>query len=345
MKTSAASDRLYRVLKNRICEKIYRGDYPDGENLPPERAMAENLKVSRVTVRKALAWLERDGIIERLQGCGNRVRLSIDGHQGTTDIIAVLAQAQNSFFATFIDHFQQTAERSDSLVLFKQNPVGEKLEDSLFKLYQKDIRNAVIWLENLEVDLEPLRRLRGLGMNMVFFDALVASPFADSVLLDNTEAIRTLLAALQRQGTRRVGYVGWASETISSAREREHAFVDLNPDPALLHTIPWPEKTSLQHHMERLAGRLQHDGNAPDALICGDGEIGIAARKAFAAIGLDSIRITSPDDYPEAKSLALTIYRQDFAQMAERTYRCLLQQNQPGWQASTYRIKGQLVSY
>lgn len=345
MKTSAETDRLYRVLKNRICEKIYRGDYADGENLPPERSLAESLMVSRVTVRKALALLERDRIIERLQGCGNRVRLSIDGYPGTTDIIAVLAQAQNSFFAAFIDHFQQAAERCDSLVLFKQHPLGEKLEDSVFKLYQKNIRNAVIWLENRPLDLEPIRRLRGLGMNMVFFDSPVASPFADSVLLDNTEAIRALLAALHVQGMKRVGYVGWASDTVSSAREREQAFLGLNPDPALLHTIPWSEKTALQRHMEHLAGQLRQDRNAPEALICGDGEIGIAASKAFSAIGLDSIRIASPDDYPQAKSLALTIYRQDFAQMAERTYRCLLQQNQPGWQAATHRIKGQLVSY
>ena len=345
MKTSAETDRLYRVLKNRICEKIYRGDYADGENLPPERALAENLMVSRVTVRKALALLERERIIERVQGCGNRVRLSIDGFPGTTDIIAVLAQAQNSFFASFIDHFQQAAERCDSLVLFKQNPHGEKLEDSVFKLYQKNIRNAVIWLENRPLDLEPMRRLRGLGMNMVFFDSPLASAFADSVLLDNTEAIRALLAALQRQGIERVAYIGWESDSVSSASERQHAFLGLKRDPALLHTIPWREKLSLQRHMARLAGQLQADGNAPEAIICGDGEIGVAASKALCAIGLNSIRIASPDDYPEAKSLALTIYRQDFAQMAEQTYRCLLQQNQPGWLAATYRIKGLLVSY
>ena len=345
MNTSSESDRLYRVLKNRICEKIYCGQYPDGENLPPERSIAENLNVSRVTVRKALALLERDGIIERVQGSGNRVSLSLDGYQGTTDIIAVLAHAQNSFFASFIDHFQQTAEKNDSLVLFMQTPVGEKLEDSLFKLYQKNIRNAVIWLENLKVDLEPIRRLRGLGMNMVFFDVVIPSPYADGVLLDNADAIRTLFGALKRQGITSIGYVGWDSDTISSAREREQTFLDLNPDPALMHTIPWPEKASLYRHIEQLAEWLKQDNQAPEAMICGDGEIGIAVRKIFRALGLDSIRITSPDDYPDAKSLSMTIYRQDFERMAERTYQCLLRQNRPEWVASTYRIKGELISY
>ena len=345
MNTTSENKRLYRVLTNRICEKIYCGEYPDGENLPPERSIAENLNVSRVTVRKALALLERDGIIERVQGSGNRVKLSLEGYQGTTDIIAVLAHAQNSFFASFIDHFQQTAEKSDSLVLFKQNPVGEKLEDSLFKLYQKNIRNAVIWLENLTVDLEPIRKLRGLGMNMVFFDVVLPSPFADGVLLDNTDAIRTLFDALKHQGITNIGYVGWDSDTISSAREREQAFLDLSPDPVLLHTIPWAGKTTLYRHIERLAERLKQEKHAPEAVICGDGEIGIAVKKIFRAQGLDSIRITSPDDYPDAKSLSMTIYRQDFERMADKTYQCLLQQNQPGWVASIHRIKGELVSY
>ena len=55
---ASEKDRLYRVLENKICERIFRGEYADGENLPPERTLAESLGVSRVTVRKALALLE-----------------------------------------------------------------------------------------------------------------------------------------------------------------------------------------------------------------------------------------------------------------------------------------------
>ena len=57
---ASEKDRLYRILENKICERIFRGEYADGENLPPERTLAESLGVSRVTVRKALALLEAD---------------------------------------------------------------------------------------------------------------------------------------------------------------------------------------------------------------------------------------------------------------------------------------------
>ena len=39
---------LYRDVKNKICRMIYKDIYKDGENIPSERKLAENLGVSRV---------------------------------------------------------------------------------------------------------------------------------------------------------------------------------------------------------------------------------------------------------------------------------------------------------
>ena len=68
---------LYRNIKTQICRMIYKDIYKDGENIPPERKLAEDLGVSRVTVRKALKLLEEDHIIERIQGSGTRVALEL----------------------------------------------------------------------------------------------------------------------------------------------------------------------------------------------------------------------------------------------------------------------------
>lgn len=58
---------LYRQLAD-IIRKI-EGPYR-GVRLPTERRLAQELKMARVTVRKALADLEREGIIQRRQGAG-----------------------------------------------------------------------------------------------------------------------------------------------------------------------------------------------------------------------------------------------------------------------------------
>ena len=71
--------------------------------------------------------------------------------------------------------------------------------------------------------------------------------------------------------------------------------------------------------------------------------MGVAVRKALISSGLDAIRVASPDEYPESRALAITVYRQDFEKLAEQTFNCLLAQNQPGWEASVFPIRGELV--
>ena len=61
-----------------ICELLIReigaGRLREGEKLPPERQMATNLGASVGTLRKALARMTEDGLLERIQGSGNYVR-------------------------------------------------------------------------------------------------------------------------------------------------------------------------------------------------------------------------------------------------------------------------------
>lgn len=76
-------ETLARVpLASQITEMLVReiktGMLPDGERLPPERAMAERLNISVGTLRKALKDLESRGLLTRVQGSGNYVNNSLD---------------------------------------------------------------------------------------------------------------------------------------------------------------------------------------------------------------------------------------------------------------------------
>jgi GntR family transcriptional regulator len=64
---------LYIRIYNELSAQIDTGTlYPSGR-LPPERIISEQLGVSRATVRRALAALEADGLIEAVQGRGTFV--------------------------------------------------------------------------------------------------------------------------------------------------------------------------------------------------------------------------------------------------------------------------------
>lgn len=64
---------LYRRLTNGIRKAIEQGVLSPDDALPPERDLAQNLGVSRVTVRKAVGKLVEEGLLVQRQGAGTFV--------------------------------------------------------------------------------------------------------------------------------------------------------------------------------------------------------------------------------------------------------------------------------
>jgi len=62
--------RLYRQIADQIAALIEKGEYGQGERLPPERDLARQLGVSRPSVREALIALEVEGYVEVRVGSG-----------------------------------------------------------------------------------------------------------------------------------------------------------------------------------------------------------------------------------------------------------------------------------
>jgi GntR family transcriptional regulator len=69
---------IYVQITELLVRDIAAGRLIDGEKLPPERDMAEELGIAVGTLRKALAELQNRGLLERIQGSGNYVRAISD---------------------------------------------------------------------------------------------------------------------------------------------------------------------------------------------------------------------------------------------------------------------------
>ena len=67
-------DRLYQGIVSQIEGLLERGELKPGDQLPPERQLAEQFQVSRASVREALRSLELLGIVETRAGGGKFVR-------------------------------------------------------------------------------------------------------------------------------------------------------------------------------------------------------------------------------------------------------------------------------
>src|SRR5262245_41007464 len=58
----------YVQIEDRVAEAVVAGEFQAGDRLPPERELAVQLGVSRMTLRQALQALERRGLVRRTVG-------------------------------------------------------------------------------------------------------------------------------------------------------------------------------------------------------------------------------------------------------------------------------------
>lgn len=74
MFTEIHNTRTYEKIIEQIKENIKNKNLQKGDKLPPERLMAEQMGVSRLTIREALSYLIAIGLVENKPGSGNYIK-------------------------------------------------------------------------------------------------------------------------------------------------------------------------------------------------------------------------------------------------------------------------------
>ncbi len=96
---------LYHQLYEVLHDRIVTGRWKTGDRIPPESGLISQYKVSRITVRKVLDMLEKEGLIVRERGRGTHVAHTRLAHV-TTRIVS------------FTDDMRQRGFEASTRVLF-----------------------------------------------------------------------------------------------------------------------------------------------------------------------------------------------------------------------------------
>lgn len=80
--------RTYDSVIRFIKSEITAGRLKPGKKLPPEREMAERLRISRTSIREALRTMEVLGVIESVQGAGNFI--SVNFEKSMTEALSMM---------------------------------------------------------------------------------------------------------------------------------------------------------------------------------------------------------------------------------------------------------------
>ena len=71
--TNSSSIPIFEQIENAIKEAIFSNELKEGEMLPSVRSLANDLKISFLTVKRAYDELEKAGFIKTVQGKGSYV--------------------------------------------------------------------------------------------------------------------------------------------------------------------------------------------------------------------------------------------------------------------------------
>lgn len=141
----AADPPLYQQVKDYIVGRIVAGDWPEETRVPSENELTRDLKVSRMTVHRALRELTAEGWLERVQGAGTFVappkpqseilavrniaeEIAARGHAHSTEVHLLRRERARALEAKLLG-----LERGDplfhSLIVHRENGVAVQLED------------------------------------------------------------------------------------------------------------------------------------------------------------------------------------------------------------------------
>lgn len=249
--------------------RIQSGEYPSGRPLPSERVLGEEFLVHRATLRRALAALERDGLVVRAPGDRPYPKAPAPSLMGS---IALCATDPDDPFARslvatgIVQELRRhgTALRlvwSDDHAFRPDEPFSEELLSHV---------GLVLWPPAL-TDVDRLRSLQE-RMPTVLVDARVPGFETDFVGFEDTDAGYRATRHLYEQGHRRIAFVG--SLGVETSRFRQLGYVHFLREHSL-EPIEGYEALGLVHHLppKVVDGYLDaSDPNRPTAFLCENDE-------------------------------------------------------------------------
>jgi LacI family transcriptional regulator len=208
-------------------EAISAGRFAEGR-LPTEMELAEQLGVSRETVRLAAEALQRDGLLVKIRRKGTFL------HHGLPDQIETTESAYLGYLQAGYQAAQGREEAATRAIsgLMLQGALEEATRAGFrlivqhaqhtqigqaFQQLQKDRRlRGLLFAHYGEEKL--LRRAVGLGVPIVLLDHDLHLPGVHSVRDDSFAGARQALAHLAQLGHRRIAFVNWHQTELNPWR-------------------------------------------------------------------------------------------------------------------------------
>lgn len=205
--------------------RITTGEWPVGSRLPSEPVLALGLGISRGTLRRALAELRQQGLIEAVPGRGSHVISASPAGRHVRRIAVVVPSVARPYVGTIVQAIEDELHQHGYSVLFGSSGASRNQEDGRVRRMLED---GVAGLISYPIDFEPgidlYAELHARGLPLVFVDRYLPSVPADAVIYDNVGGAYQAVEHLVGLGHRRIAFVSTDNLTTTSVAERLHGY-------------------------------------------------------------------------------------------------------------------------
>ncbi len=327
---------LYRQIYHALKADIASGHYPPGAQLPTETELMHRFGVSRVTVRHALALLQREGLVVRIPAKGTFVRHT-DQPAPAPKLIALLAlDVQLDFFGKLVRGAEQEAAAHGYKLLVRSTDNDADKERQCLLELQSHVAGFIIAPATGNQNHMHYGQLLVKGVPFVFVDRYLPEFNVDRVTSDNVQGGYLATRHLLELGHRRIGVISARKATTCTDRLQgyQQALEEFGVpfDPVLIAHAIGKRRDGWDEYLYQ--GRIQTEAllklpNPPTALFAMNDllavgalrylrERGIAVPEEIALVGYDGIELS------ELVSPSLTTVKQQSLRMGAEAVRLLV---------------------
>jgi GntR family transcriptional regulator, arabinose operon transcriptional repressor len=198
-------------LRDQLIQQIATGQLKPGERIPSEHYLVRKLGIARTTIRQAMAALERDGLIRRVQGKGTFVEADVRRRlrRGQDIFALVVPETLGGFYSSLLHGFEAAAGevQHQTILCHTDNDLGRQA-DIVLQLLDKEVGGvAIVPASEPPTPVHQVRQLQKRGIPVVFCHRRVDGVSAPLLAIPFQEAGRIAGLAFAEQGHRRVTFV------------------------------------------------------------------------------------------------------------------------------------------
>lgn len=347
---------LYSQIIEILRERIASGEYVTDQQLPTEIELAEQFGVSRITSKRALIELEREGLIYRRRGSGSFVKKR-EGLRKTGEE-QVQSSASNRIISLIVPYVSSNnlvgyipgvasclESKGYYLSIHSSDWRSEKEGDFLKTLPKRGSSGIILYPVSTQRNLEIVHALHSNGYPIVTLDQYYTNIPMTSVVSDNQSGGYMAASKLLELGHTRIAFLSTIGiQYRSSVRDRFFGYckalsdngIPLETDLIFSDLPPEAEgdpvrkrafyKSLLQKMLEMniTAIQAEHDLVAYDCLKAAL-DLGISVPGELSIVGFDNNReLLAHSDIP------LTTVEQDYGEIGRRAAMALIDQLETG---------------